>query len=109
MVGTFRRINQSISFEIVFRVLILRVAIFNGSFSRILFNSYSVILLIPACTGMFLASATELGRTPFDLLEGERELVRGFNVELGEKPICCAVYWRIWNTFILQIVYRPAF
>jgi len=85
MVGTFRRINQSISFDIVFRVLILRVAIFNGSFSRILFNSYRVILLIPACTGMFLASATELGRTPFDLLEGERELVRGFNVELGES------------------------
>jgi len=67
-------------------------------------------MLIPILILIGLVIVTELGRPPFDLLEGERELVRGFNVEVGERTFAVLfigeygilIYIRALNNLILR-------
>jgi len=41
----------------------------------------------------------ESNRAPFDLLEGERELIRGFNIEIGGVPFVF-IFLREYGTLI---------
>jgi len=68
-------------------------------------------MLIPILILIGLVIVTELGRPPFDLLEGERELVRGFNVEVGERTFAVLfigeygilIYISALNNLILRV------
>merc|ERR1711920_741061 len=68
-----------------FYILILIFLVLNFSFnfnnfrSFILNNIFNLFVLIL----WILSVLAELNRTPFDLLEGESELVSGFNTEFG--------------------------
>jgi len=39
---------------------------------------------MPVVVVLFVRLLVEIGRAPFNSVEGERELVSGFNIELGE-------------------------
>jgi len=76
-----------ISYEVGFGLTVMGVLSVSGSFSPIemIFNqkvvgSYSGPLL-PLFFLFYLTSVAETSRAPFDLAEGESELVSGFNVE----------------------------
>jgi len=80
ILGSIRGIRQRISFEICLFFFVLVLFFFTSNFSLEIKNYFLLFYLFPVSLFFVLA---ELGRAPFDFIEGERELVRGYNVEYG--------------------------
>lgn len=85
MIGGFRQVAVMISFELPMLTMLLIPVIFAGSMNmNAIIQSQDIwyVLLSPLGALIFLIAAiAELGRAPFDLAEGESELVAGFNIE----------------------------
>lgn len=88
LLGAVRSVAQTISYEVTM-ALILVLLIFVGiSFDFVdLSSSQSFLwyffLFFPVFVMWFISSLAETNRAPFDLAEGESELVSGFNIEYG--------------------------
>jgi len=86
LVGAYRMVANMISYEIPMVLILLIPAILTGSMSMLTISraqsQYWFVLVVPLATLVFLISAiAELGRSPFDLNEGESEIVSGFHIE----------------------------
>lgn len=86
--GSIRAIAQTISYEIVLAFIFLYIMFLRKrlEFSSILNQQNQIRFImcsIPLFFIFFFSSVVETNRAPFDLAEGESELVSGFNVEYG--------------------------
>jgi NADH-ubiquinone oxidoreductase chain 1 len=86
ILGSLRSISQIISFEILLFLIffLLIILIENYSFFifiKFQFNVYFFIFVYPLYIIFIISSLIDLNRVPFDLIEGESELVSGFNIE----------------------------
>jgi NADH-quinone oxidoreductase subunit H len=87
LLGAYRMVATMISYEIPMIVALLIPAIFTGSLSLNTITQAQAdgvwfFWLSPVGALLFLVAAiAELGRTPFDLNEGESEIVAGFHIE----------------------------
>nr|AUW54369.1 NADH dehydrogenase subunit 1 [Pimephales notatus]AUW54759.1 NADH dehydrogenase subunit 1 [Pimephales notatus]AUW54850.1 NADH dehydrogenase subunit 1 [Pimephales notatus]AUW54863.1 NADH dehydrogenase subunit 1 [Pimephales notatus]BAW88301.1 NADH dehydrogenase subunit 1 [Pimephales sp. MCZuncat] len=91
LIGALRAVAQTISYEVSLGLILLSVIIFSGGYTLQTFNTAqeSVWLLIPAwplAAMWYISTLAETNRAPFDLTEGESELVSGFNVEYAGGP-----------------------
>nr|YP_003934376.1 NADH dehydrogenase subunit 1 [Phrynoderma hexadactylum]BAJ21255.1 NADH dehydrogenase subunit 1 [Phrynoderma hexadactylum] len=91
LIGALRAVAQTISYEVTLALIILSIIFFTGGFSLQNFNSaqhnmWFIIPFWPIALMWFVSSLAETNRTPFDLTEGESELVSGFNVEYAGGP-----------------------
>ncbi|YP_010173858.1 NADH dehydrogenase subunit 1 (mitochondrion) [Pseudochaenichthys georgianus] len=91
LVGALRAVAQTISYEVSLGLILLSVIIFAGGFTLHTFNvaQESVWLVMPAwplAAMWYISTLAETNRAPFDLTEGESELVSGFNVEYAGGP-----------------------
>ncbi len=87
LVGAFRSVATMVSFEIPLVVALMIPVVLTGSMSlktisEAQINGLPFFLLAPLALLIFMISAiAELGRSPFDLNEGESEIVSGFHIE----------------------------
>lgn len=81
LIGRLRSVAQSISYESVFRTLLVLVMFLAFSFSIRRFVNQSSILYLFILPVWFICTLAETHRAPFDFSESESELVSGFNTE----------------------------
>nr|YP_626647.1 NADH dehydrogenase subunit 1 [Batrachuperus tibetanus]AAU12920.1 NADH dehydrogenase subunit 1 [Batrachuperus tibetanus]ABC56060.1 NADH dehydrogenase subunit 1 [Batrachuperus tibetanus] len=91
LIGALRAVAQAISYEVTLGLILLCLVLLTGSFSLMNFNMTQefVWLIMPAwpmAAMWFTSTLAETNRAPFDLTEGESELVSGFNVEYAGGP-----------------------
>nr|YP_002519625.1 NADH dehydrogenase subunit 1 [Balistoides conspicillum]BAH10200.1 NADH dehydrogenase subunit 1 [Balistoides conspicillum] len=91
LIGALRAVAQTISYEVSLGLILLCMIIFTGGFTLQTFSTAqeSIWLIFPAwpmAAMWFISTLAETNRAPFDLTEGESELVSGFNVEYAGGP-----------------------
>nr|ANA07482.1 NADH dehydrogenase subunit 1 [Murina huttoni rubella] len=91
LIGALRAVAQTISYEVTLAIIILSLLLMNGSFTLLTMMTTQeyIWLLIPSwplAMMWFISTLAETNRAPFDLTEGESELVSGFNVEYAGGP-----------------------
>nr|WET56780.1 NADH dehydrogenase subunit 1 [Chitala lopis] len=91
LIGALRAVAQTISYEVSLGLILLSTIMLAGGFTLHSFNvaQESIWLLAPSwpLTAMwYISTLAETNRAPFDLTEGESELVSGFNVEYAGGP-----------------------
>nr|WFD61117.1 NADH dehydrogenase subunit 1 [Ptilometra sp. DH-R] len=91
LIGGIRAVAQTISYEISISLILLSIILLSGSFNlnsiiNTQNNSWFIISCIPLSYIWYVSSLAETNRTPFDLTEGESELVSGYNVEYAGGP-----------------------
>lgn len=89
LIGSIRSATQAISYESIIIMVFLLLVYLIGSF-KLNQESQPIISLFFVSPLLFVfwlfTSLAEMGRTPYDFSEGERELVSGFNTEFGSSP-----------------------
>nr|BDH75808.1 NADH dehydrogenase subunit 1 [Euapta godeffroyi] len=91
LLGGLRAVAQVISYEISLGLILLSLVLWVGSFSLSDFLESQYLCLFvfghfPLFLMWFVSSLAETNRSPFDLTEGESELVSGYNVEYSGGP-----------------------
>nr|AZL93139.1 NADH dehydrogenase subunit 1 [Brachymeria sp. ZJUH_2016006] len=88
LIGSYRSIAQVISYEVSMIMIMLFFFILVESFSMkeyLIFQKFFGFFFLSISFSMifYISLLAEMNRTPFDLAEGESELVSGFNIEYG--------------------------
>nr|QXU75777.1 NADH dehydrogenase subunit 1 [Vespa simillima xanthoptera] len=87
ILGGVRSVAQSLSYEVSMFLIFFVMFFYVESFKLIDFLKYQEGIMkfwyvnFIVCVMMFLSMVAELNRMPFDFIEGESELVSGFNIE----------------------------
>ena len=90
LLGAFRAVAQLVSYEIPMVIALITVVIVAGSMSTVTItesqtlanNQWWFFFSMPLTFFIFFTSGVaETGRSPFDLLEAESEIVAGFHIE----------------------------
>jgi NADH-quinone oxidoreductase subunit H len=85
LIGAFRVVAQLIAYEIPIVLAVLAVVMTSGSMQMgaiVAAQDVPYLLVLPvAFLIFFIGNIAEIGRSPFDLMEAESEIVAGFHVE----------------------------
>ncbi len=86
-IGSLRAAAQMISYEVSIGLILISVILCSGTLNLSLLilcqyqSIWFIFPLLPAAIMFFISCLAETNRAPFDLTEGESELVSGYNVE----------------------------
>nr|YP_006303586.1 NADH dehydrogenase subunit 1 [Squalomugil nasutus]AEK53158.1 NADH dehydrogenase subunit 1 [Squalomugil nasutus] len=91
LIGALRAVAQTVSYEVSIGLILLNAVIFAGGFNLQIFSTtqediWLVFPIMPLALMWYISTLAETNRAPFDLTEGESELVSGFNVEYAAGP-----------------------
>nr|YP_010029224.1 NADH dehydrogenase subunit 1 [Micaelamys namaquensis]QOU10224.1 NADH dehydrogenase subunit 1 [Micaelamys namaquensis] len=105
--GALRAVAQTISYEVTMAIILLSVLLMSGSFSlQMLITTQEQMWLIiptwPMAMMWYISTLAETNRAPFDLTEGESELVSGFNVEYAAGPFALFFMAEYMNIILMN-------
>lgn len=107
LLGALRTIAQTISYEIRISLILLSVLlpIISIDFTSIYLNCLvpQIILFTSLFFIWFTTTLAETNRTPFDLSEGESELVSGFNIEFSRGTFALIFIAEYLNILIIRL------
>nr|YP_010294910.1 NADH dehydrogenase subunit 1 [Pareuchiloglanis feae]UMO90848.1 NADH dehydrogenase subunit 1 [Pareuchiloglanis feae] len=113
LIGALRAVAQTISYEISLGLILLSMIMFSGNFNMQTLataqeTTWFALPAWPPAAMWYVSTLAETNRAPFDLTEGESELVSGYNVEYAGGPFALlflAEYTNIlmMNTFSTMI------
>nr|YP_009344740.1 NADH dehydrogenase subunit 1 [Rocio octofasciata]ALR68989.1 NADH dehydrogenase subunit 1 [Rocio octofasciata] len=114
LIGALRAVAQTISYEVSLGLILLNAIIFTGGFTLHTFSiaQESTWLLLPAwplAMMWYISTLAETNRTPFDLTEGESELVSGFNVEYAGGPFALFFLAEYTNILLMNTLSATLF
>nr|YP_778721.1 NADH dehydrogenase subunit 1 [Phocarctos hookeri]ANN02968.1 NADH dehydrogenase subunit 1 [Phocarctos hookeri]ANN02981.1 NADH dehydrogenase subunit 1 [Phocarctos hookeri]CAJ56910.1 NADH dehydrogenase subunit 1 [Phocarctos hookeri] len=114
LIGALRAVAQTISYEVTLAIILLSVLLMNGSFTlSTLITTQEHLWLIfptwPLAMMWFISTLAETNRAPFDLTEGESELVSGFNVEYAAGPFALFFLAEYANIIMMNILTTTLF
>nr|QUL60474.1 NADH dehydrogenase subunit 1 [Martes americana]QUL60487.1 NADH dehydrogenase subunit 1 [Martes americana] len=109
LIGALRAVAQTISYEVTLTIILLSVLLMNGSFtlSTLITTQEHLWLILPAwplAMMWFISTLAETNRAPFDLTEGESELVSGFNVEYAAGPFALFFLAEYANIIMMNVL-----
>ena len=113
--GSLRAAAQMISYEVSMGLILLSTVICIGSLdlakiSWFQTNSSLLIITLLPCAVMFLVSlVAETNRAPFDLTEGESELVSGYNVEYSSMSFALLFLAEYANIIFMSALFSIIF
>lgn len=109
LLGAYRGVAQVISYEVRFSLLLISIVFFSGSYNienvrR--FQDYWIIRVgfLNLFFVWIVSCFAETNRSPFDLSEGESELVSGFNVEYGSWNFALLFIAEYGNIILFRLV-----
>lgn len=102
---------QTISYEIRMALVAICVIVIGFSFSLVEVGERGfIVFILPFIFVMWFVSAlAETNRSPFDLAEGESELVSGFNVEYGGATFAFLFIAEYGSILLIRLVTRVLF
>nr|AZL93437.1 NADH dehydrogenase subunit 1 [Platygaster sp. ZJUH_2016029] len=108
--GSLRVVAQTISYEICLILLFLSMMVLIEGYNFWLFILYQknlclIFMMWMIMFMMFISMLAEMNRTPFDLVEGESELVSGFNVEYMSSSFAMIFLGEYSNIIFLMMIY----
>nr|YP_009049196.1 NADH dehydrogenase subunit 1 [Suncus murinus]AIE44432.1 NADH dehydrogenase subunit 1 [Suncus murinus] len=109
LIGALRAVAQTISYEVTLAIILLSILLMSGSYSLgnlIITQEYVWLFLAswPLAMMWFISTLAETNRAPFDLTEGESELVSGFNVEYAAGPFALFFLAEYANIIMMNIL-----
>nr|YP_010937558.1 NADH dehydrogenase subunit 1 [Ophiothrix exigua]WKW95567.1 NADH dehydrogenase subunit 1 [Ophiothrix exigua] len=109
LLGALRGGAQIVSYEVSFSLIIFPLLFFLGSWNLCFFSSLSeycflVVPFFPLFIMWYISCLAETNRAPFDLTEGESELVSGYNVEFSGGPFALFFIGEYANIIFINVL-----
>jgi len=109
LLGAFRSVAQLVSYEVPMVLALLIPILLAGTMSLqgiVYSQEVWYILVVPLSALIFFISAlAELGRTPFDLLEAESEIVAGYHIEYSGMKWGMFMMSEFINVFFMSALF----
>jgi NADH-quinone oxidoreductase subunit H len=120
LLGAFRTVAQLVGYEVPMLLNVLPVVMLAGSMSLVDIvdqqtlnnggNGIPFLLMLPLSALVFLISGiAETGRSPFDLLEAESEIVAGFHVEYSGMKFALFFLGEYVNAMAVSFLFAVLF
>nr|QRV59806.1 NADH dehydrogenase subunit 1 [Didelphis virginiana] len=114
LIGALRAVAQTISYEVTLAIILLSIMLINGSFTlkNMLItqeNMWLIMMTWPLTMMWYISTLAETNRAPFDLTEGESELVSGFNVEYAAGPFAMFFLAEYANIMVMNAITTTLF
>ncbi|HEX9797298.1 MAG TPA: NADH-quinone oxidoreductase subunit NuoH [Anaerolineales bacterium] len=113
LLGALRTVAMLISFEIPMVLVLLVPTMLAGSMGMVaIVDGQDVwyLLMAPvAALVFFISSLAEVGRTPFDLIEAESEIVAGYNIEYSGMKFGMFMVAEFFHSFTIGALFTVLF
>jgi len=104
--GRLRGILQRLSFEVALILIFMVVIAYFNSFSFSRAKPLEVEIIVIWLLLWLVLSLIETNRAPFDLWEGESELIRGFNIEMRRLTFVFLFLREYGMIIVLRLIIR---
>ncbi|GAB4523635.1 MAG: NADH-quinone oxidoreductase subunit NuoH [Anaerolineales bacterium] len=113
LLGAFRTVAQMVSYEVPMVLALLVPVLLSGTMGvNGIVKAQQVIYLVVtplAALVFFISSLAEIGRTPFDLLEGESEIVAGYHIEYSGLKFGMFFVGEFLHAFTISALFAALF